>query len=39
MSEDFQMLRCSARSGQIPDDEGLPDARHGFRVVMIYSYH
>jgi formylglycine-generating enzyme required for sulfatase activity len=38
MSEEFKMLRCSARSGQIPDDAGLPDARHGFRVVMIYSY-
>lgn len=30
-------LRCSARSGQLPDDVGLPDARHGFRVVMLLS--
>lgn len=31
------LLRCSARSGQLPDDVGLPEARHGFRVVMIVS--
>jgi iron(II)-dependent oxidoreductase len=35
MKEDAQWLRCSARRGQAPDDPGLPDARHGFRVVMI----
>jgi formylglycine-generating enzyme required for sulfatase activity len=28
------MLRCSARSGQLPDDRGLPGMRHGFRVVI-----
>ena len=27
-------LRCSARSGQLPNDRGLPSIRHGFRVVM-----
>jgi formylglycine-generating enzyme required for sulfatase activity len=27
-------LRCSARSGQLPEDRGLPGFRHGFRVVM-----
>jgi len=26
--------RCSARTGQAPDDPGMPDARHGFRIVM-----
>ncbi len=26
--------QCNTRSGQIPDDPGLPGARHGFRVVM-----
>ncbi|HLO15331.1 MAG TPA: SUMF1/EgtB/PvdO family nonheme iron enzyme [Anaerolineales bacterium] len=31
------LLRCSARSGQIPEDPGLPEARHSFRVVMIVS--
>jgi formylglycine-generating enzyme required for sulfatase activity len=29
-----RLARCCARSGQAPDDEGLIDARHGFRVVM-----
>jgi formylglycine-generating enzyme required for sulfatase activity len=38
MNEEFKRLRCSVRSGQAPDDPGLPDARHGFRVVMIDSY-
>jgi gamma-glutamyl hercynylcysteine S-oxide synthase len=32
--EDAQYLRCSARSGQFPDDAGLLGIRHGFRVVM-----
>jgi len=27
-------IRCSARSGQDPNDVGLPSALHGFRVVM-----
>lgn len=31
------LLRCSARSGQIPDDPGFPEARHGFRVVLLAS--
>jgi len=31
------MLRCSARSGQVPNDVGFPEARHGFRVVLILS--
>lgn len=31
------LLRCSARSGQVPDDVGLPEARHGFRVAMLVS--
>jgi formylglycine-generating enzyme required for sulfatase activity len=28
------ILRCSSRSGQSPDDPGLPGMRHGFRVVI-----
>jgi formylglycine-generating enzyme required for sulfatase activity len=32
--DDLKLLRCTARSGQAPDDVGLPGARHGFRVVM-----
>lgn len=32
--DDILLLRCSARSGQAPDDVGLPGARHGFRVIM-----
>jgi formylglycine-generating enzyme required for sulfatase activity len=32
--DSMNLLRCSARSGQPPDDIGLPNARHGFRVVM-----
>jgi len=35
MKDDVALLRCSTRSGQAPDDIGLPGARHGFRVVMI----
>jgi len=34
MKDDVKWLRCSARSGQAPDDVGLPGARHSFRVVM-----
>lgn len=32
--DDLKFIRCSARSGQIPDDKGLPGTRHSFRVVM-----
>jgi len=32
--DSLNLLRCSARSGQVPDDPGLPDVRHSFRVVM-----
>jgi formylglycine-generating enzyme required for sulfatase activity len=32
--DEQKFLRCSARSGQAPDDAGLPGMRHGFRVVM-----
>lgn len=32
--DDPRSSRCSTRSGQAPDDPGLPDARHGFRIVM-----
>lgn len=35
MKEEQGSIRCSARSGQTPDDVGLPGALHGFRVVMI----
>jgi formylglycine-generating enzyme required for sulfatase activity len=35
MKDDMNLLRCSARSGQTPEDAGLPGARHGFRVAMI----
>jgi formylglycine-generating enzyme required for sulfatase activity len=35
MKNDIKLLRCSVRSGQLPDDVGLPGVRHGFRVVMI----
>ena len=34
LKDDIKWLRCSARSGQAPDDVGLPGARHSFRVVM-----
>jgi formylglycine-generating enzyme required for sulfatase activity len=34
MRDPTNMLRCSSRSGQSPDDPGLPGARHGFRVVI-----
>lgn len=33
-AEDAQYLRCSARSGQFPENAGLLGTRHGFRVVM-----
>lgn len=32
--DEMALLRCSARSGQSPDDAGLPGFRHGFRVVL-----
>ncbi|HJS20247.1 MAG TPA: SUMF1/EgtB/PvdO family nonheme iron enzyme [Anaerolineales bacterium] len=32
--DSLHLLLCSARSGQAPEDPGLPDARHGFRIVM-----
>lgn len=35
MRDDPSLLRCSARNGQLPDDAGLQDARHGFRIVMV----
>lgn len=34
MKDDINLVRCSVRSGQAPDDVGLPGTRHGFRVVM-----
>ena len=34
MKDDIKWMRCSARSGQTPDDVGLPGTRHGFRVVI-----
>lgn len=34
IKDDIVFLRCGVRSGQVPDDAGLPGARHGFRVVM-----
>lgn len=34
MKDELDLLRCSARSGQVPDDPGLPGVRHGFRVVL-----
>ena len=33
--DDIKFMRCSARSGQIPDNIGLPNARHGFRIVLM----
>ena len=30
-------LRCSTRSGQLPEDVGFPEARHGFRIIMLVS--
>jgi formylglycine-generating enzyme required for sulfatase activity len=37
MKDGINMHRCSARSGQVPDDRGLPGARHSFRVVIALS--
>jgi formylglycine-generating enzyme required for sulfatase activity len=34
MKDDVSLLRCSYRSGQAPDDPGLPGTRTGFRVVI-----
>jgi iron(II)-dependent oxidoreductase len=34
MKDDAALLRCSFRSGQAPDDPGLPGARTGFRVAI-----
>jgi formylglycine-generating enzyme required for sulfatase activity len=34
MKDDVSLLRCSYRSGQAPDDPGLPGARTGFRVAI-----
>jgi formylglycine-generating enzyme required for sulfatase activity len=34
MREAVTRLRCSARSGQLPEERGLPSFRHGFRVVI-----
>jgi formylglycine-generating enzyme required for sulfatase activity len=34
MRDAVTALRCSARSGQLPEDRGLPGLRHGFRVVI-----
>jgi len=34
MKDDVKWLRCSAHSGQAPDDVGAPGVRHSFRVVM-----
>lgn len=34
MKDDIALLRCSFRSGQAPDDPGLPGARTGFRVAI-----
>lgn len=35
MTDDLNLLRCSARGGQLPNDVGLSEARPSFRVVMI----
>lgn len=34
MKDEMAFLRCSFRSGQAPDDPGLPGARTGFRVAI-----
>lgn len=34
MDQDIVSHRCSARSGQVPEDRGFPGARFSFRVVM-----
>ncbi len=33
--DDPKLLRSSIRRGHAPDDEGLPGARHGFRVALV----
>lgn len=35
MKDDQSLLRCSARNGQLPDDAGLQDTKHGFRIAML----
>jgi len=35
--DNLTLLRCTARSGQVPEDVGFPEARHGFRVVLLNS--
>ena len=35
MKDPIHLHRCGARSGQVPDDRGLPGSRYGFRVVTI----
>jgi iron(II)-dependent oxidoreductase len=39
MKDAITVLRCSARSGQSPDDPGPPGMRHGFRVVNNIEEH
>lgn len=33
--DNANLLRCSARSGMLPEDVGFSGSRHGFRVVML----
>lgn len=35
MKDGVNLLRCSTRCGESPEERGLPGTRHGFRVVMI----
>jgi len=35
MKDGVNLLRCSIRSGESPEERGLPGTRHSFRVVMI----
>jgi formylglycine-generating enzyme required for sulfatase activity len=35
ITDDRILLRCSARSGQLPEDAGFHDSRQGFRIVML----
>ena len=39
MRDSVAMLRCSARSGQLPNEPGPPGFRHGFRVVINLEEH
>jgi len=39
MRDAVAALRCSWRSGQLPDDPGLPGLWHGFRVVIHLEEH